>query len=296
MRLYTHTDLDGVFSAVLLSEVEEIDEVLFVDPASVQAGRILFTKFDIIADLPYDKRCGMWFDHHESNKPKEGIKFEGLWKIAPSCAQVIFDWAENPYLDKYRQALEEVNKIDGGNVPLEEALRPTDWFLLSNTLESNAQKKEDDEYRRHVIELIRKNPEIKSILSDGQVEARANKVAQNLELYKKLLVENTRMIGKVAFSDLRNIKDLPKGNNYLIYAIFPDAVSSVRIMPYEEGSDFVKISAGHNVYCPESQFNIGTAMKELGGGGHRTVGGAKVKKEDAERLALELVDQINKHL
>ena len=35
------------------------------------------------------------------------------------------------------------------------------------------------------------------------------------------------------------------------------------------------------------------AMKKIGGGGHRPVGGATVKKEDAEAIAKRLIDGIN---
>ena len=294
MRLYTHTDLDGIFCAVLISEVEEVDEVKFVDPATVQAGKIPFTKHDIISDLPYDKRCGMWFDHHESSRPKEGAKFEGSWMMATSAARVIYDYYENPYLEKYAKALEEVDKIDSGNVPLEQARTPSGWFLLSNTLETEAPKKEDDEYRCHIIGLIRKTPEIEKVLSDGEVAERAGKVLQSLEKFAAILKECTVMVGRVAYSDMRLRPDLPRGNNYLVYSLFPSAVSSVRLLPADEEDGTVKISVGHNIYGKKCGFDVGAAMKKIGGGGHRPVGGATVKKEDAEAEAKKLVDGINR--
>ncbi|MCX8175554.1 MAG: hypothetical protein N3E51_05105 [Candidatus Micrarchaeota archaeon] len=293
MRLYTHTDLDGVFCAVLLSEIEEIDEINFIDPATVQSGKIPFTKFDIIADLPYDRRCGMWFDHHESSKPKPNAKFEGAWADKPSAARVIYDWAENPYLEKYASALEEVDRIDSGQVPLEQARRPTGWFLLSNTLEMSPDKKEDDEFRLHVISLLRKNQDIDAVLSDAKVAVRAAKVEQELERFAQLMRENTRMVGRVAFSDLRKLEGLPRGNNYLIYSLFPEAIASVRLMPEREQKGMVKLSVGHNIYGKKSSFDVGAAMRKLGGGGHRAVGGADVKAEEAEKVAMKIMQEIN---
>ena len=293
MRLYTHTDLDGVFSAMLISIVEEVDEIRFVDPGTVQAGKIPFTKYNIISDLPFDKRCGMWFDHHESSRPKEGAKFEGSWKLAPSAARVVYDYYENPYLEKYGKALDEVDKIDSGNVPIGQARAPSGWFLLSNTLETEAPKKEDDEYRRHVIALIRKNPDIEAVLSEEWVKERVENVKGELEKFGQLLLANTKMAGKVAYSDLRNAVGLPRGNNYLIYSLFPDAVTSVRLMPLDEDKNSVKLSVGHNIYGKKSTFDVGAAMKKIGGGGHRPVGGASVKKEEAEALALKIIAEIN---
>ena len=293
MRLYTHTDLDGVFSAVLLVDVEEVDEIKFVDPGTVQAGKIPFTKNDIISDLPFDKRCGIWFDHHESIKPKEGLKFEGSWKLAPSCARVVYDYYESPYLAKYNHALEEVDKIDSGMVAKEQAENPTGWFLLSNTLETSAQKKVDDEYRRYLIGLVEDEQDIGALLEDDWVAERAANARQELGVFRKMLLENTKMEGNVAFSDLRGAKGFPRGNNYLVYALFPDAVTSVRLMPIDEENGTVKISVGHNIYGKKTTFDVGAAMKKIGGGGHRPVGGATVKADEAETIVKKIIAEIN---
>ncbi|MFA6907265.1 MAG: hypothetical protein WC263_00380 [Candidatus Micrarchaeia archaeon] len=293
MRLYTHTDLDGVMCAVLISCVEEIDEFRFVDPGTVQAGNIPFRKSDIISDLPYDRHAGMWFDHHESSKPKEGAAFEGAWRLAPSAARVVYEYYENPYLEKYAAAVEAADRIDSGQVAREEAEHPSGWFLFSNTLETSAEKAEDDAYKVHVIALIRKTPDIAAILSDARVAERAKNVKAELDKFARILREHTAMMGKVAYSDLRTRPDLPRGNNYLVYSLFPSAVTSVRIMPDKDEKGTAKISVGHNIYGKKSGFDVGAAMKRIGGGGHRSVGGASVRKEDAEEIAKKLVADIN---
>ncbi|MEM2138263.1 MAG: hypothetical protein QW568_04200 [Candidatus Anstonellaceae archaeon] len=295
MRLLTHTDLDGVMCAVLLIDTEEVDEVKFIDPATIQSGKMSIFKYDIIADLPYDKRCGMWFDHHESSRPPAERKFEGSWKLAPSAARVVYDYYENPYLEKYASALKETDRIDSGQVVLEEIKNPEGWFLLSNTLEMEPEKKKDDEYKRHVIELIRKNPDIKFVLADSQVSERCKRLKSEFAAFERILLQNTKMVGKVAFSDLRAVDGLPRGSNYLVYALFPEAVTSVRLMPQDKGEGEVKISAGHNIFGKEKcSFDVGAAMKKIGGGGHKAVGGAKVKSEEAEAIAKKLIEDINK--
>ena len=279
--------------AVLLSCVEQVDEIRFVDPGTIQAGKILMRKHDIISDLPFDRRAGLWFDHHESSKPREEREFEGAFELAPSAARVIFNHYENPFLDKYKDALLEVDKIDSGSVSKEQVENPTGWFLLSNTLESSAEKSEDDSYREYVIKLIKKNPDIDAILADAKVSARVKNVKADFDLFRKILLENTVMVGKVAYSDMRSRSNLPKGNNYLVYSLFPDAVTSVRIMPEREDKNNIKISVGHNIYGKKSEFDVGAAMRKLGGGGHKPVGGATVKKEEAEAVAKKLIDDIN---
>ncbi len=292
MRLITHTDMDGVACAVLITTVEQVDEIKFIDPGAVQAGKVQIGENDIMADLPFDGRAGLWFDHHESSKPPEGKKFEGMFRIAPSAARVVYEYYDNPYLEKYENLVEETDKIDSGQVTLDQVTNPTGLFLLSNTLETSAPKSEDDHYRRHVISLLRKRS-IEETLADRHVAERCAKVLGEFEVFRKIIRENTVMIGKVAFSDLRQRPDLPRGNNFLIYSLFPEAVTSVRIQPLGEDKDHVKISAGHNIYGEKSEFNVGEAMKRIGGGGHKPVGGASVAKEAAHELAMRIVREIN---
>jgi len=293
MRLITHTDIDGVMCAVLLDCVEEIDEIRFLDPGTIQAGKMQIGKYDIIADLPFDRRCGMWFDHHESSRQKDGVKFEGSWKMAPSAARVVFEYYDNPYLEKYKEALLEIDKIDSGNVSIEQVKSPSGWFLLSNTLETDAEKREDDIYRKRVIGLMKRNPDIGAVISDPIVSGRAKNVLGEFEKFSGILMEHTVMNGRVAYSDLRTRRDLPKGTNYLVYSLFPGAITSVRLMPEKDDKDVVKLSVGHNIYGEKSTFDVGAAMKRFGGGGHRSVGGASVKKEEAEAIAKKIIDEIN---
>jgi len=65
-------------------------------------------------------------------------------------------------------------------------------------------------------------------------------------------------------------------------------------MPEKDDKDSIKISVGHNIYHePKCGFDVGAAMKAIGGGGHRSVGGASVRKEEAEKIAKGIVDGIN---
>ena len=43
MRVVTRSDMDGLVCAVLLKEVESIDEITFVHPKDVQDGKVEIT-------------------------------------------------------------------------------------------------------------------------------------------------------------------------------------------------------------------------------------------------------------
>ncbi|MFP5485316.1 MAG: exopolyphosphatase, partial [Gammaproteobacteria bacterium] len=65
-RLVTRSDFDGLVCAVLLNELDLIDDILFVHPKDMQDGKIEITERDITTNLPYVPGAHLVFDHHES--------------------------------------------------------------------------------------------------------------------------------------------------------------------------------------------------------------------------------------
>jgi len=65
-RLVTRSDFDGLVCAILLKELNMIDEIVFVHPKDMQDGKIPITDRDITTNLPYVPGVGMAFDHHSS--------------------------------------------------------------------------------------------------------------------------------------------------------------------------------------------------------------------------------------
>src|SRR5690242_15329624 len=94
MRLVTRGDLDGLTSAVIITMKEPIDELLLVHPQDITDKTVEIRGDDILANVPYDPRCGKWFDHHllttSNEKPAEG--FEGKYRVAPSAARLVYEY------------------------------------------------------------------------------------------------------------------------------------------------------------------------------------------------------------
>ena len=65
-RLVTRSDMDGLICAVMLKEINMIDDIKFVHPKDVQDGKIVLTANDITTNLPYIKGVHLSFDHHSS--------------------------------------------------------------------------------------------------------------------------------------------------------------------------------------------------------------------------------------
>ena len=90
-RLVTRSDFDGLVCAVLLNELELIDDIKFVHPKDMQDGKIEITARDITTNLPYVAAAHLSFDHHLS----ETIRNTGerlnhiIDPKAPSAARVV---------------------------------------------------------------------------------------------------------------------------------------------------------------------------------------------------------------
>ena len=52
-RLVTRSDFDGLVCAVLLKELDKIDDIQFVHPKDMQDGKIEIGPGDITTNLPY---------------------------------------------------------------------------------------------------------------------------------------------------------------------------------------------------------------------------------------------------
>jgi nanoRNase/pAp phosphatase (c-di-AMP/oligoRNAs hydrolase) len=94
MRLVTRSDFDGLCCAALLKEAGIIDSWKFAHPKDLQDGLIEVNENDVLANVPFVKGCGLWFDHHSSEGERLSMteSFKGESRLTPSCARIIYDY------------------------------------------------------------------------------------------------------------------------------------------------------------------------------------------------------------
>ncbi|MDQ6801910.1 MAG: exopolyphosphatase, partial [Acidobacteriota bacterium] len=94
MRLVTRGDMDGLTSAVIITVIEPIDEVVLVHPQDVTDRKVPIRGDDILANVPYHPGCGTWFDHHllTDSNAKPPANFKGRHRIAPSAARLVYEY------------------------------------------------------------------------------------------------------------------------------------------------------------------------------------------------------------
>ncbi len=288
MRLVTRADLDGLTSAILLQEVEAIDQVEFVHPKDVQDGKIELSGNDILANLPYDERVALWFDHHLS-QVDEGTRadIKGAFGLAPSAARVIAEHYKSPKFDRFAELLEATDRLDSANLTRDDIVDPQGWILIGYTIDPRTGLGAFKDYFRYVMELA-KTKSADEILADPRVKEHVDKMRAENEAFKSHLLEASKRDGNVVITDVRGLKNLPSGNRFLIYDLFPEADVSVRIADGHDGS-YVSIQVGHSILKRTCRTNVGDLMSRYGGGGHEGAGTCQPKTLETKRVLREIV-------
>jgi len=290
MRIVTRPDFDGVVCAVLLFEVEEIDRpVKWAQPDEIQTGRVDIGKGDILANLPYDRRCSRWFDHHYSNRIE--APFDGSFRLAPSAARVVFEHYAGRFNRDFSALVRAADKIDAAELSMQEVLHPEKdpYFLVSLTLP--ARDEPDQGFLDRLVELFRRN-EIDRVLNDSEVRKKCSEVRERGDVFKELLRTHTVLRGKVSLTDFRPVYPPPGGNRFLVYTVFPQATVSLFVRYADDRKDSVRVSAGRNIFNPVSETNIGSLLRRYGGGGHRYAGGCTLDAADADERISQLLDHL----
>jgi len=284
MRVVTRGDLDGLVCAVLLSRVEEIHDVAFVHPHEVTSRHFAVTRDDILANLPYHPECGKWFDNRvladAATTPTSG--FEGRYAPAPSAARVVFDHyrPSHPELGVYAGAVAEVDRYDSGQLTLEDIVNPRGFILLGYTLDPRTGLGAYRDYFKLLLEVLR-DREIEAVLALPQVRERVARMHQQDEAFRETTLAYSRQEGRVVITDFRPLDNVPVGNRFLVYTLFPEATLSVRIQ-WGPRRESVVVSVGRSVLNRSSALNVGVLMSLFGGGGHKGAGGCVVPLDRAE--------------
>ena len=293
MRIVTRPDFDGVVCAVLLKEAEKITEpVKWVQPNDIQKGLVNIRKGDIIANLPYDAGCSLWFDHHYTSRIAG--PFKGAFELAPSAAQVVFKYYKHMLQRDYSELVKETDKIDSADLSMDEVLCPEKhpYLLLSMTIFGHDAAEE--RYWNRLVELLGRL-RIDNILDDAGVEKRGRGVIEQNKKYKIYLDEYTQSIQHVCVTDFRPLDKTPDGNRFLVYALFPETVVSVKIRYDDDAGKKVAVSVGHNIFNKNCNVNVGLMLSKFEGGGHHAAGSSRFDAGKADDYIPRILDILLKN-
>jgi len=300
-RLVTRSDMDGLVCAILLNELNLIDDIKFVHPKDMQDGKIEITGRDITTNLPYVPGAHMVFDHHFSetlrNEKRENHVID---PDAPSAARVVFDYyggkARFPGISDAMMAA--VDKADAARFSKEDILEPQGWELLSFLMDARTGLGRFHDFRvsnyQLMMDLIAycRNHTIDDILGLPDVKERVDVYCEHAPKAKEQIERCSAIHKNLVVLDLRGEETIWATNRFTIYALFPETNISIHAMWGLRKQNTV-FAAGKSIFKRDSKTNIGSLMLEYGGGGHENAGTCQIDNDKAEVVLAELIAKIN---
>jgi nanoRNase/pAp phosphatase (c-di-AMP/oligoRNAs hydrolase) len=302
MRLLTRSDFDGLGCAALLKEKRLIDDIKFVHPKDIQDGKINVDENDILANIPYVQGCGLWFDHHSSEKERQVLgEFNGKCDpSSPSAARVIYEYYggekqfESSHLNNLVLA---VDKADSGDFTVDEIVNPEGWCLLSFIMDPRTGLGRYRDYRISNYNLMMdmidycRSKTVEEILEIEDVKERTSRYFEQDKLFKEMARSTTTIHGNVIVMDLRNQEEIYTGNRFLLYSLYPEQNVSIQVMWGFQRQNIV-MACGYSIVNRTCTADIGSLMLKHDGGGHKNVGTCQVAVEKAEAVLETLIKQM----
>lgn len=215
---------------------------------------------------------------------------------APSCARVVADYySKQGYnLDQFAEMLRFVDKVDSGNLTAEELAAPSGWVLFGLIMDPRTQLEKVKKYEVGIKELTEKlsaamqKLSVDELLALPDVRERAAVYFDQMSRFNEAAPRHCRVDGNVIVMDLRGVKEIPAGNRFALYSLYPEQNISVTLMD-GRAKDSVAIAVGYSVVNRSATIDVGALLLKYGGGGHKQVGSCSAPKKDAERVSAEII-------
>jgi len=301
-RLVTRSDFDGLVCAVLLNELEMIDDIKFVHPKDMQDGKIEINERDITTNLPYVPGAYLAFDHHLSEtlrntgeRPNHIIDAK-----APSAARVVYDYygGKKAFPNITDDMMAAVDKADSAQFSKDEILDPKDWVLLNYLMDARTGLGRFRDFRISnyalMMDLIQycRNHGIADILQLPDVKERVELYFDQAAKAKEQILRCSTVHKNLVVLDLRNEETIWATNRFMIYALFPQTNISIHVMWGVQKQNTV-FATGKSILDRGSKTNVGELMLEYGGGGHHAAGTCQVDNDKAADTLQALIARIN---
>ena len=303
-RLVTRSDFDGLACAMMLRDLDLVDEIKFVHPKDVQDGKIELTKSDITTNLPYDPRVGLAFDHHESEMDRlKAIETGGKLIIDPharSAARVVYDYygGKNTFKKISDELMAAVDKGDSADFTIDEILNPKGWVLLHYLMDARTGLGRFHQFRISnydlMMELIQycMDHTIDEILDLPDVKERVDLYFEQSERFVAQLKRIAKVYDKVVVLDLRNEEVIHAGNRFMIYALYPETQISVHVAwGFRKQNTAVMI--GKSIVNKASNVDIGELCLKYGGGGHHNAGTCQLDNDEVDKQLPDIIAALN---
>ena len=285
-RLVTRSDFDGLACAMMLRDLDLVDEIKFVHPKDVQDGKIELTKSDITTNLPYDPRV-------------TGGKLI-IDPKARSAARVVYDYygGKKTFKKISDELMAAVDKGDSADFTIDEILNPKGWVLLHYLMDARTGLGRFHQFRISnydlMMELIQycMDHTIDEILELPDVKERVDLYFEQSEQFVAQLKRIAKVYDKVVVLDLRNEEVIHAGNRFMIYALYPETQISVHVAwGFRKQNTAVMI--GKSIVNKASNVDIGELCLKYGGGGHHNAGTCQLDNDEVDKQLPDIIAALN---
>lgn len=293
LRIVSRADFDGIACAVLLRNAFQAKIPLgWERPENIQQGTADIQSGDILANLPFDKRALLWFDHHYTNRPT-GF-FRGRFEVAPSAAVVVFRHYEGHFTKDFRHFVHMADRIDSADLTLAEISEPYRFKELFLAMTVSDREKQDVPYWNHIVDLLDEMP-VAEAITDRVVAERFAMVRELQEEQRLMLKEVSYLDQTTIVCDFRKTDAFRYENRFLPYTLYPNAYANVKISHPNGNLDVTGVNAGYSILNKNCKVNMGVLLSAFGGGGHQAAAACRFDSQYAARYIPIIIDTINKN-
>lgn len=300
-RLVTRSDFDGLICAVLLKEMDLIDEIKFVHPKDMQDEIVDITENDITTNLPYVKGVYLAFDHHLSESIRNAKADNHIIEPdAPSAARVVYNYygGAERFPESWNEMMDAVDKGDSAQFSKNEILNPNGWVLLNFLMDARTGLGRFRDFTVSNYQLMMdlidycKDHSIDDILQLPDVQERIKLFREHEQAAKEQITRCTKVYGNLAVLDLRNEDPIYAVNRFMIYALYPECNISIHVMWGVKKQNTV-FAIGKSILNRTSNTNVGELCLSYDGGGHLNAGTCQVSNETSDKDLQDIIAKIN---
>jgi hypothetical protein len=300
-RLVTRADLDGVACAVLLNELELIDDVLFTHPSDVIDGQVEIGSRDLLANLPYVATAHRVFDHRSPPQLRSTAHVcnHVLDPNSPSAARLIWlHYGGNFSMPHVRESmLDAVDQSSQAKFTIEDILHPAGWILMNFIMDSRTGLGRFRRFRisnlqlMHALVAMCRTMDIDEILQTSDVRERVELYRAHEGRAVDQMLEASQQQGKTLLMDLRNQDPIWAANRFVPYALFPQCSIVIRRMWGRDRRNTV-FALGRSIFDRSSTVDIGALCERYGGSGHLYAGTCQIEHSMADKVLDELMQAV----
>ncbi len=193
--------------------------------------------------------------------------------------------------------MEAVDKVDSGQLTLEDVKNPAGWVLVGFLMDPRTGLGRWRNFTISNYQLMEQLIDACRTLSTDEILALPD-VRERIEVYNEqtglfidMVTKHTHTVGNVIVTDLRGVDPIYSCNRFMIYSLYPEQNISAWIVS-GRGGQGCSAAVGYSILNRTSDVNVGRLMLKYNGGGHHAVGTCQFSDQDMVKDLPNMLDEL----